>query len=251
MVTLFTDIDNTMIYSRRRVTDITNMYLVECYNNQPLSYMTRRSYNTLNKLISGSDIQIVPVTTRTGVQFDRIMFPVFKYELLCNGGVLRINGQLDMQWLKESQLYAVNALNILVDAYKLLRDLASGSDFVKNVDELFVFGKFEDSERVYDLVCNKFDLNLVNVFRQGKKVYILPKEFDKGFAINRFKQRFGVESSISAGDEVLDFSMADYTDVFLTSNKSCEKGNSKLLTDGVFSDGIFGYIRDTFECSLY
>ena len=52
MVTLFTDIDNTMIYSRRRVTDITNMYLVECYNNQPLSYMTRRSYNTLNKSAS-------------------------------------------------------------------------------------------------------------------------------------------------------------------------------------------------------
>ena len=81
MLTLFLDLDNTTIYSKRRVPDVVDMVKVEDYNNSPLSYMTKSSYEKLNTLLQRKDIQIVPITTRVDYQFDRIELPTFKYTI--------------------------------------------------------------------------------------------------------------------------------------------------------------------------
>lgn len=242
MLTLFLDLDNTTIYSKRRVTDTSAMVVVEHYNGEPLSYMTKKSYALLEELCTRKGLQIVPITTRVDYQFDRILLPRFKYAILGNGSELRVNGKVDDSWRAESELYRDYCKSKLIEAYTFLQGLAKDDELVRFANDMFIFGKFKDSDRV---IRSLNDLNLTNVsvLRQGRKVYILPKEFDKGYSINRFKCRFETGKVISAGDEVLDFPMADFSDVFITSNSKCVKSNTMLVNSAIFSDDIFDYVR--------
>lgn len=241
MLTLFLDLDNTTIYSKRRVSDVTDMVKVEDYNNSPLSYMTKSSYEKLNTLLQREDIQIVPITTRVDYQFDRIELPTFKYAILGNGAILRVNGKVDESWLKDSKKYCDFCMSELTKAFMLLKQRYPNINVLRFPDKMFVFGKFENTVEVSSYLHNSLNSAKVNIFTQGKKIYILPKEFDKGQSIKRFRGRFDTGKIVSAGDEVLDFSMADFSDVFITSNEKCNKPNRILSKSKIFADDIFDY----------
>lgn len=242
MITLFLDLDNTTIYSKRRVVDTSNMVKVEDYNGSPLSYMTKTSYDKLNVLLQRKDVQIVPITTRVDYQFDRIELPEFKYVLLGNGSVLRVNGKVDETWLKDSEKYRDFCMSELTKAFMLLKQIYPNTEILRFPDKMFVFGKFENTVEVASYLHNSLDSAKVNIFIQGKKVYILPKEFDKGHSIKRFRGSFETGKIISAGDEVLDFSMADFSDIFITSNEKCNKPNKILSKSKIFADEVFDYV---------
>ena len=215
MLTLFLDLDNTTIYSKRRVSDTTNMVKVEDYNGSPLSYMTKSSYEKLGMLLQREDVQIVPI--------------------------LRVNGKVDENWLKESTKYRDFCMSELTKAFMLLKQKYPDTEVLRFPDKMFVFGKFENTVEVASYLHNSLDSARVNIFTQGKKIYVLPKEFDKGQTINRFRGSFETGKIISAGDEVLDFSMADFSDVFITSNESCNKPNKVLSKSKIFADEVFDY----------
>ena len=179
MLTLFLDLDNTIIYSKRRVSDATDIVKVEDYNNSPLSYMTKSSYEKLNTLLQRKDIQIVPITTRVDYQFDRIELPDFKYAILGNGSVLRINGKIDENWLKDSIKYRDFCMSELTKAFMLLKQKYSNIEVLRFPDKMFVYGKFENTAEVSSYLHNSLDSARVNIFTQGKKIYILSKKFDK------------------------------------------------------------------------
>lgn len=242
MLTLFLDLDNTTIYSKRRVSDVTDMVKVEDCNNSPLSYMTKSSYEKLNKLLQREDVQIVPITTRVDYQFDRIELPDFKYVILGNGSILRVNGKVDESWLKNSIKYRDFCMSELTKAFMLLKQKYPNTEVLRFPDKMFVFGKFENTIEVSSYLHNSLDSARVNIFTQGKKIYILPKEFDKGQSIKRFRSSFETGKIISAGDEILDFSMADFSDVFITSNEKCNKPNKVLSKLKIFADEIFDYV---------
>lgn len=241
MLTLFLDLDNTTIYSKRRISDTVNMVKVEDYNGSPLSYMTKSSYEKLSKLLQREDVQIVPITTRVDYQFDRIELPDFKYAILGNGSILRVNGKVDENWLKDSVKYRDFCMPELTKAFMLLKQKYPSTDVLRFPDKMFVFGKFENTVEVSSYLHNSLDSARVNIFTQGKKIYILPKEFDKGQSIKRFRGSFETGKIISAGDEILDFSMADFSDVFITSNEKCNKPNKILSKSKIFADEIFDY----------
>lgn len=241
MITLFLDLDNTTIYSKRRITNTSNVIKVEDYNGSPLSYMTKSSYEKLNMLLQRKDIQIVPITTRVDYQFDRIELPDFKYVLLSNGSILRVNGKVDEAWLKESEKYRDFCMSELTKAFMLLKQAYPDTEVLRFPDKMFVFGKFENIIEVVSYLHNSLNSAKVNIFTQGKKVYVLPKEFDKGQSIKRFRGSFETGKIISAGDEILDFSMADFSDVFITSNEKCNKPNKILSKSKIFADEIFDY----------
>ena len=67
---LFTDLDNTLIYSKK--TDIKKRISVEVYKGEDNSFMSKYSYELLKKL--HERLLIVPVTTRTYMQYERRMF---------------------------------------------------------------------------------------------------------------------------------------------------------------------------------
>lgn len=68
---LATDLDNTMIFSHRRVSGKENqLCCVEYYNGKPVAYMTQTAIEMLNLLLS--KIFVIPVTTCSMSQFERI-----------------------------------------------------------------------------------------------------------------------------------------------------------------------------------
>ena len=238
MITLFTDLDNTMIYSKRRLESTANMTCVEYYNNEPLSYMLNSTISGLAEL--SKRINIVPITTRVDYQYDRIGLQDFEYVLINNGGVLLHNGVVDKSWFEESYDLSLAAGE---EFYKIETALMGKVALLRMPDNMFIFAKSENIDYIYDYVMSMADLSKVHVFKQGKKLYVMPYGMNKGNAIKRFKERFNCEDVYSAGDEILDFSMADESIKFITSNTSCRKKNCIKSESAIFSDEIIDYIK--------
>ena len=96
---LFTDLDNTLIYSKK--TDIKKRISVEVYKGEDNSFMSKYSYELLKKL--HEKLLIVPVTTRTSIQYERINLSIVpKYVLCANGGQLLKDGASDDEWYLKS-----------------------------------------------------------------------------------------------------------------------------------------------------
>ena len=79
---LFTDLDNTLIYSKK--TDIAEKIPVELYNGEINSFMSKYSYELLHKL--NEMLLIVPITTRTYIQYSRIDLGFNPKYVLCANG---------------------------------------------------------------------------------------------------------------------------------------------------------------------
>ena len=114
-----TDLDNTLIYSYKH--DIgENKRCVEIYQDREISFITQETYRLLCEV--KKQAMIVPVTTRTVEQYDRIDFGVgtFSYALTCNGGVLLIDGHEDESWYQESLKMISDSRQELLRAVELL-----------------------------------------------------------------------------------------------------------------------------------
>ena len=202
-----TDLDNTLIYSYKKDIGIDKI-LVEELNGKELSFMTSASVRLLKEL--RQKYTMIPLTTRSVSQFQRIHFPEdisFSYALAANGGILLIDGQVDEQWFKESKALAGEAKIQLNKGTELL--LADDNVYVDiaYVDELFIFTKSKAPSQTIRILSQHLDLNLVSIHENGEKVYILPKAIHKGTAINRIRRRFAQEKIVSAGDSIFDIPM--------------------------------------------
>ena len=98
---LCVDMDNTIIYSYKH--DIGEKKLnVELYNGREISFISERTYSLLKEV--NDKMLIVPTSTRTEEQYRRINLHIgaIPYALVCNGGVLLVNGERDKEWYYES-----------------------------------------------------------------------------------------------------------------------------------------------------
>lgn len=119
MIVFNVDLDNTLIYSYKY--DIgKNKRQVELYKENYISYITDKIYNLL--LTLRNNALIVPTTTRTIEQYSRIELGIgnFKYALVCNGGVLLIDGKEDLEWYEESKKIIKESSNELLKAIDIL-----------------------------------------------------------------------------------------------------------------------------------
>ena len=101
-MTIFTtDLDNTLIYSYKH--DIGKYKLcAEIYQGREVSFITTDTYRMLNQV--RQKIAVVPVTTRTIEQYERIDLGMGKlpYALVCNGGILLKDGKEDAEWYRDT-----------------------------------------------------------------------------------------------------------------------------------------------------
>ena len=96
------DLDRTLIYSKRFIGDMCkdDLVAVETNNNKVTSFMTRESLDLLKEI--ASNVMLVPITTRTKDQYLRIN--IFeeeisnKYAVTTNGGSIFIDRKLDTDW---------------------------------------------------------------------------------------------------------------------------------------------------------
>ena len=142
---LFTDLDNTLIYSKK--TDIAEKIPVELYNGEVNSFMSKHSYELLHKL--NEMLLIVPITTRTYIQYSRIDFGFNpKYVLCANGGILLKDGIKSDEWYKESLDIVKPSSDEREKAYSFLQKDKRRKFECRNIDDLFIFTKCDEAEDV-------------------------------------------------------------------------------------------------------
>lgn len=212
MTVFFTDLDNTLIYSHRHSVSEPVVWVEELQGKRQ-SFMTEKTFSFLEKQ---NWLDVVPITTRTREQYDRLRGVAEKLRwqnaLICNGAILLKNNVEDPMWTKES----IARSEIDRDAYLHMYEFVCDQYRADSVCSVFPFLFYLKTDRVndvYDTLLEKADLAHVNIYRDTRKVYCIPKSLSKGAAVERYKRRFGKQSCMGAGDSMFDVSFIEQTDL--------------------------------------
>ena len=241
MQTLFLDIDNTLIYSHRRAMTVPKR-AVELLNGREQSFISQQTYSFLT---GKHGLQIVPVTTRTLIQFQRLENLMrdlgCEYSLICNGAVLLHNMEIDQSWYEETLALAGSELSEIDRAKKWLIDNCGEASTYSAFDVL-VYAKSCDPEGLASELRQYIDTSRSDVLFDRSKVYCIPKSLNKGTAVRRFSQRFNVTVSIAAGDSDFDIPMLNQADVAIAPealfDKLINKNTIAVKEKECFSDEI-------------
>lgn len=210
MITLFCDLDNTIVFSHRKSLPVPKR-VAEMLDGKEQSYITEKTYNMFS---SCESVSIIPVTARTQKQFDRlqIVFRDFncKYALILNGAVLLKNGLIDKSWLSESKELIKESAFEMERASKVLKRHGA---IVKYSDEFLVYAGAPEPQTLVEQIKNEVDLSLVNLFFDSRKVYCSPIKMTKGNAIKRLINVLHPQITIGVGDSINDISMLNSVDI--------------------------------------
>ena len=237
-MTFFTDLDNTLIYSHRwNLPD--GKVCVEYLDGREQSYMTESAYTFLT---GNPGFAIVPVTTRTEVQYGRLTCMEamgIRHALICNGGKLLADGKEDVGWTRETMRLADPELPALHEAAVLLRGCADAA--LQEPEPYMIYARCEDPAAAYRELCAAINPQKICVAHDRRKVYLICRSVNKGAALQRFRQRFSVKYAIAAGDDPLDVPMLNEAD-FALAPESVANGIQHLrrsvLTGDIISDEI-------------
>ena len=238
MKILCTDLDNTIIYSYKH--DIGNEKMnVELYKEREISFISNHTYELLKKV--KEEFLIIPTSTRTIEQYERIDLKIgtFKYALVCNGSVLLVDGKKDKDWYEESLRLAKPSNLEVKKALEYLENDKRRTFELRYIEDLFVFTKCDEAETVVNELREYLDKNLVNVFNNKEKVYVLPTLLSKGKAIERLRKYLKVEFIIAAGDSEFDISMVEAADVGLVPYGFKSEFNIKSDIYEMGKEGLF------------
>lgn len=240
MKILCTDLDNTLIYSYKY--DIGDEKRnVEIYQGKEISFISELTYKLLEKV--KKELLIIPTSTRTEEQYKRINLGIgnFKYALVCNGGLLLVDGQRDTEWYKKSLRLIKPSELELKKALMILQNEPGRKFELRFIENLFIFTKCIKPEKVVGKLKSQLDQKRVSVFSNGEKVYVVPAQLSKGNAIRRLREYLNPECIIAAGDSEFDISMVESADIGLVPYQFKEKYNVnanvyEMKRDRLFSD---------------
>lgn len=258
MIVLHTDLDNTLIYSYKR--DIGEQKrCVEIYQGRAISFMSEKSYRKLKEV--KKKVLVVPTTTRTLEQYKRINLGIgmVPYALVCNGGVLLKAGEEDEAWYEESLRMVADCQEQLEIAERML-EVDPYLDFeIRNIQKLFIFTKSCEPDKTIAYLKQELDTSLVDVFSNGVKVYVVPKQLSKGEAVRRFrkyiKEEITIDTVIAAGDSEFDVSMLHAVDIGLApmslgKEYDLQKHVICIEAEKIFAESILEYIMKISNESL-
>ena len=166
---------------------------------------------------------------------------MFRYALVCNGGILLVDGKEDEEWYKDSLKLISGCEKILEESITLLENDKNIIFEIRLIRELFVFTKSSKPEITVEYLRNKLNTEMVDIFNNGVKVYVVPKKLSKGVAIKRFKDYLKADTVIAAGDSEFDISMlecADYAIAPADLEVNSDKNLLKVSAGTIFSDEV-------------
>lgn len=218
MKTVFSDLDNTLIFSHRKK-GVDEKIPVEYLNGRVQSYMPEK---LVKLLTDNKDIKIVPVTTRSIEQYLRLqcLNKVIHNEtaLVCNGGVLLIDGHIDDEWLCESiELSRVQSKEIKKILNRVQKE--GKSNRIKILFDFMFYFSCNDVENYYYNLKREADLNNVFLGKDSRKIYVIASNINKGASVKRYIRRFGIKDFITAGDSEFDISMLELKSKAIASAK--------------------------------
>lgn len=217
------DLDRTLIYSARGFDQphLPPLSEVEYFQGSLMSRMTTRSWELLHELMD--EATVVPVTTRTRAQYERIKLPaVPRFALCSNGGILLCDGVPDPDWSVwvSDQLAESAPLDAATDVFNRTQP-AEWIKVVNRAEEMFVYLVAHDRRDIPEGWVEESAALLEplgwNVSEQGRKVYAMPNHLSKGASLARLRDVISDSSSgtprlYASGDSLLDASMLTVAD---------------------------------------
>lgn len=200
------DLDRTLIYSSKFITDDVTFKQVET-GNYP-SYMTKRAAELLHAI--AQQLLFIPCTTRTVEQYRRVNFITNlspKYAVTTNGGNLLLDGLPDQEYQREVQQKLQDCLPT-ADIMKEFNQIASEWIIkTRDADGLFYYcivdlsmvPQQELKQFIAWAATQNWDVSL-----QGRKLYLVPKVINKWAPIEKILDMTGKSKVYTAGDSLLD-----------------------------------------------
>ncbi len=235
----FTDLDNTVIYSKRHKKEEPLIW-VEYLKGQPQSYMSQKAYAYYKKQ---NWLEILPITTRTYLQYSRLQEALFtlgwENALICNGSILLEKGKEDPEWTRESRKLAEKDQAAYEEAVKIAEDLA-GKEALIRTDPFLFYVKTKEPERIYRQLLEQTEKEHLLLTRDARKVYCCPASLNKGRAAERYRQRRGLSSYMAAGDSEFDIPLLKEAEICLCPEEisAFEAKGQKRILRGNFADRI-------------
>lgn len=209
----FSDLDRTLIYSKQFVSDGIDTVPVEFKENRVISFMTKKGYSLLQRLLDHRFL--IPVTTRTWDEVLRInwMNQTMPPIVIChNGGTIYRNGVRDQLWDEyirslQAKSYPINELLILFQQLYKDEELRS----IENVDNYFLLIRFYTmTEKVLEslnVLNTTFQKQGLSIEYTDKKVYVMPVFLRKEIAVLKIIAEMEPNLVIGAGDSTMDHHM--------------------------------------------
>ena len=244
-ILLASDLDNTLIhsYKHKREGDI----CVEMLNGAEQGFMSGKVHAQLSAL--PECVELVPLTTRSVAQFERIQLPkgCYKRAITTNGAILIENGIQNEDWRNSEKRFADELMPLM----EKLRDELEGNaklNVVRIVDEMYLYISCAKPENVGEFMDRYSSITELDVMLSGRKIYFLPPEINKGKALKRLAKGESGSFIIAAGDSTIDLPMLEAADLAIipealdqllkNPNRSVFKG------DGDFAEFVIETLLD-------
>ncbi len=226
-VMVTTDLDRTLIFSPRATAQLGGALprsVVEVLDGRVISEMADVVRDRLAELAArpAGELTLVPTTTRTVRQVQRIDLPFTpRFLIASSGGVVLEDGRVDRAWAEEidrrlRDCAAAAEVRALLDGLvadgTVLRAYTADDQFCYAIVDPEHFSAEHVEELTSSLVPRSW-----RVAHQGSKVYVLPDALHKAHAIGHVRQRLAdelgaVPTLLAAGDTWLDAEMLDLAD---------------------------------------
>ena len=196
------DLDRTLIHGRDRAGDC-DLVVVETLDGAEISCMSRRAHDLWARACT--ILTVVPVTTRTVAQLQRIQLPGHcRWMIAGNGGTILDNGVPDSGW--ERRVQSVCGTDISPDEVAVILTEAADLDHVTVREERFVSATVAGALSETALTQLNATLGPHRWVAQlsGRKLYALPQALTKQHAIRHLEGLTGEPLLAAAGDSEMD-----------------------------------------------
>lgn len=239
-----TDLDGTILFSKKRINGQTQLanadnnsvykntnadtICVEYYNDEPFGYMLKSTSDTLDKLHRERSLTIIPVTTRSVSQYNRITFPDYvKHAYVDNGTVHVVHPYVPSDTDAIPRAFLPSMAGDKLDRYeKLFKRIERRDDVTSGAiaDNMFAYvccKTPEDAENLKHDIAEQMTDDIVT--RSGRKIYITEAYVTKAHAVKTERRRDDKATIIAAGDTELDIPMMLQADYAIVPSDEMEK----------------------------
>lgn len=229
-----TDLDRTLIYSHGAIDAYGGGEIpvvpVERYQDADASFMTVSAAKLLAEV--QRDALLVPTTTRTPEQYQRITVPGAppRYAIAANGGILLVDGRIDHDW--DSVVAAELAVAApLAEIWEHAGHVCRPEWTIKlrNACGLFCYAVLDRTRTPATFVAEMTvwaDARGWQTSLQGRKLYWVPKSLTKSAAVTEIVRRTGCDRVVAAGDSLLD------ADLLLAADAGIAARHGELVASG-------------------
>lgn len=215
----FTDLDRTIIFSKRFVDDDTEKLIpVERNGERIISYMTPEAHNLLRIIHKHS--AFIPVTARKLDEILRIGFvkDMLPEWMICESGrVIYHKGERLAEWDDIIESNTVSLGESVALAQKLFRQILEEKHDCRvwNINDEMIMAKTDGlpEEAFNDLREREEQFRKYGciLFLQQRKAYLIPSFISKANAVKYLTQKLNLRTTVSAGDADMDAGMFEVT----------------------------------------